>query len=43
MAGEPEGRMRSESAWREAMDLVRFVAEAAALSSGIVLLAWFLT
>jgi len=42
MTGDREGRMRSESAWRELGDLLRFVAEAAALSAGIVLVAWLL-
>jgi hypothetical protein len=42
MAGERESRIRTESAWREAADLLRFVAEAAAVSTGIVLIAWML-
>lgn len=42
MSTEREPPIRTESAWREAADLLRFVAEAAALSTGIVLVAWLL-
>lgn len=43
MPAERDIKPVTESPWREAADLARFVAEAAAISGGIVLLAWLLS
>ncbi len=42
MAVERETKPPTESAWREAADLLRFIAEAAVISTSIVLLAWLM-
>ena len=42
MQADPE-RDRVETPWREAIDLLRFIAEAGAVSGAIVLIAWLLT
>lgn len=43
MPAERDTKPLTESPWREAADLARFVAEAAAVSGAIMLLAWVLS
>lgn len=43
MQAERETKLPHASAWREAGDLLRFSAEAAAVSGAIILVAWFFT